>query len=232
MQTILKIIRPVNLLIAGITCVVFRIIAAGEIGEWIPFLAYVSGVVCIMIGGYLINDYVDFKTDAINKPYKTHFTNKKTYINLAVIFYALAFILGLYTATFKGYSSTSFVFGIALFLLFLYSVVLQYLPLIGNFTIGFLAVILYIPLYEGVILTPTVSGVYRIIVYYYPCSRIGKRFGRQKRRRSSTIQNVSYSCRSYCFKSIIDCLLCYFYECTFQYILGSNYYFSVNGFIH
>jgi 4-hydroxybenzoate polyprenyltransferase len=149
MMTFLKIIRPVNLLIAIIGGLLFRWISVGSFGELLPLIAYLLGVVFIMIGGYLINDYYDYKTDSINKPNKLHFANRNTYSILFSILNVVAILLSLYCAEFKGFSSVPYVFTLAIALLWMYSYLLQVLPLIGNLTIAFLVILLYIPLKDG-----------------------------------------------------------------------------------
>jgi 4-hydroxybenzoate polyprenyltransferase len=153
MKIFIQLIRPINILIALVGCVLFRWISVGSLGDAKPLTAYLLGVVFIMIAGYLINDYFDFKTDQINKPHKPRFSNRNTYTILFLVFNALALLLSFYCATFKGYSSVPFVFSLGIALLWMYSYLFQVLPLIGNLTIAFLAILLYIPLKEGFVNT-------------------------------------------------------------------------------
>jgi 4-hydroxybenzoate polyprenyltransferase len=162
MMIFLKLIRPLNLLIAILGGLLFRWISVGSLGELLPLIAYLLGVVFIMSGGYLINDYFDYKTDSINKPNKPHFANRNTYLILFSILNVVAILISLYCAEFKGFSSVPFVFTLAIALLWMYSYLLQVLPLIGNLTIAFLVILLYIPLkdgYESTALTNAFMGL-------------------------------------------------------------------------
>lgn len=158
MITFFKAIRPLNILIALLSCLLFRWISIHELGELIPLIAYLLSVFFVMSAGYLINDYFDFKTDSINKPEKKHFKNRNTYWVLFLIFNALAVLLSFICVEYEGYSSVPYIVSLAIVLLWMYSYLLQILPFIGNLTIALLVILFYIPLKEGYESTHITNG--------------------------------------------------------------------------
>lgn len=79
-SSFIQALRPINLWMAAVIMFAVRIGLLGITHTywtyWLGFSAYVFSVLCIMAFGYLINDYYDVKTDAINKPGKNIFEGK------------------------------------------------------------------------------------------------------------------------------------------------------------
>lgn len=69
----LEMVRPHNV-VAAILCVVLGLLAGSKAVGWAPGpvdVVLASAVVALVsAGGYVINDYFDFKVDSVNKPYR------------------------------------------------------------------------------------------------------------------------------------------------------------------
>lgn len=101
------------------------------------FLPYV--IISLLVGasGYLINGYLDQDIDKTNIPeYQFPLSKSQTYF-IYLFITSLAIGVGLFSFSFKF--TTAFVI-FPILSLWLYSVVLKRLPLIGNLTIAFLSI--------------------------------------------------------------------------------------------
>ena len=110
----------------------------------IEFTLFVLSIGLITSAGYLVNDILDQKTDAINHPQKQlAFSNKKLW--LLYFFINTLAILIIFALTIS--STVRWILLLAIVLLFMYSYFFQKLPLIGNISIAFLAGLLPILYY-------------------------------------------------------------------------------------
>ncbi|CUT07141.1 geranylgeranylglycerol-phosphate geranylgeranyltransferase [Candidatus Kryptonium thompsonii] len=140
---IIKIIRPSNVLISGLTISVAVLIFGGE-GFDISRLALVAGIVGILIdaGANVINDFFDVEIDRINKPHRpipSGLVSKR----FALFIYFVCTILGLLVASFLNKMAFMIVFFSSV-AIFLYSYRLKRIPLVGNFTVAFITGLAFI----------------------------------------------------------------------------------------
>ena len=115
---IIKIIRPSNVLISGLTISVAVLIFGGE-GFDILRLALMAGIVGVLIdaGANVINDFFDVEIDRINKPHRpipSGLVSKR----FALFIYFVCTILGLLVASFLNKMAFMIVFfsSVAIFL--------------------------------------------------------------------------------------------------------------------
>ncbi len=140
---VIKIIRPSNVLISGLTISVGVLILGSESFD-IFRLALVAGIVGVLIdaGANVINDFFDVEIDRINKPHRaipSGLVSKR----FALFIYFVCTISGLLFASFLN----KIAFAIAFFssvVIFLYSYVLKKIPLVGNFTVAFITGLAFI----------------------------------------------------------------------------------------
>lgn len=103
------------------------------------YFLFCLGTISTAAGGYIINDYFDIRTDAINKPKQTYipkYFSKKT----ALLLYVATTLIGISAGIYLGLSSANHNITIAFltiaFLLFLYSYKLKSIPFLGNFVVA------------------------------------------------------------------------------------------------
>lgn len=105
------------------------------------FWLLVISTLFITAGGYIINDIIDHKIDAINKPQKL-VIGKKIGGQVAIWLYILMTMLGFFIFFIiclqKGFMQLFFVYPSIVFLLVFYSYILKKVPLAGNFLIAIL----------------------------------------------------------------------------------------------
>ena len=117
------------------------------------FALLVLIVVLIAAGGYMINDYFDIKTDLINRPDKVvidrHIKASKVYKAYFII-NAIALCASFYISYRVGVASMTFLFPLAMGLLWFYSTTYKRQLLVGNILISLIVagVPLLVALYE------------------------------------------------------------------------------------
>ena len=142
MSALLKIIRPVNLLIvafAQLMTAYFLVETTGDGSSVILdpnlYLLILSTLI-LAASGYMINDYYDVKIDYVNKPQEV-IVGKNLKRRSVMFFHTILNIsgigLGMYISLKVGLVNF-----IAAFLLWLYSNSLKRLPLVGNLAVAFL----------------------------------------------------------------------------------------------
>lgn len=103
------------------------------------FALLVFIVVLIAAGGYMINDYFDVKTDLINRPDKVvvdkHIKATSVYVAYFIV-NAIALIASFYVSIRIGVISMTFLFPLAMGLLWFYSTTYKRQLLIGNILIS------------------------------------------------------------------------------------------------
>lgn len=134
---IVKIIRPSNVLIAGLT-IFFGVLIFGKGLPDLFKLALLAGIAGALIdaGGNVINDYFDVEIDKVNKPNRP-IPSGLISRGFALLIYFVLTTAGLFFASFLN----EVAFGIAffsVFVIFLYSYKLKGVPLVGNFTVAFM----------------------------------------------------------------------------------------------
>ncbi len=103
MLNYLRILRPINLIIIGLTVLVLPLLTLLTVGVgWAAFFFIVLkalNLIIIAAAGYVINDYFDQKADAINKPDEqwvgTHITGKRA-ILMHTLLSSLALIISVF----------------------------------------------------------------------------------------------------------------------------------------
>ena len=117
------------------------------------FFILSSATLLITAGGYIINDYYDIKTDAINKPNKAiveNFISKRTSIFFYVSITLIGLFLGIYISFYIDLPILSFLFVLVATTLFFYSSIFKRIALIGNITVALLIAlsIILIPIFD------------------------------------------------------------------------------------
>lgn len=152
----LKLIRPLNCLITFLTVIVASFIASENSLTFSTVLLGAIVASIIAAAGNVINDYFDIETDRIAHPDRPLVTGKIEK-HKALRFY----ILINFTAVLISYFISTLILGIVLFsflLLFLYSLTLKRIILLGNVTIAFLTGLVF--LYGGVL----VGNIYAAVI--------------------------------------------------------------------
>ncbi len=140
---IIKITRPSNVLITGLT--IFAGVLIFGSGDFnLLKLALIAGIAGALIdaGGNIINDFFDVEIDRINKPERpipSGLIKRKS----ALLIYFLTTILGLALTLFLNKLACVIAF-ISTIIIFLYSFRLKQIPLFGNFTIAFMTGLAFI----------------------------------------------------------------------------------------
>lgn len=140
--SIIKLIRPLNCLIAFATVLAAGLIASlNEVNYLIIILAGATAFLSTSAGNS-INDYFDIETDRINRPQRPLPSGLLTKYEV-IFFYIILTILSLITSSFINQVAFAITLGASL-LMFVYSYILKKLPLIGNVTVSFLTGIAFI----------------------------------------------------------------------------------------
>ena len=162
MKHILRLIRFPNLLIIALTmgliryCIIQPIFIRYYIDLEFPtvlFVLLVLTVVLIAAAGYMINDYFDVKTDLVNRPNEVvinkHIKASKVYIAYFVI-NLVALCISFYLSIKVGVVSMTFLFPLAMGLLWFYSTTYKRQLLMGNILVSIIiaGVPLLVALYE------------------------------------------------------------------------------------
>ena len=142
MSALLKISRPVNLLIlafAQLMTAYFLVETTGDGSSVLLdpnlYLLIISTLI-LAASGYMINDYYDVKIDYVNKPQEV-IVGKNLKRRSVMFFHTILNILGIGLGMYISLKVGLINF-IAAFLLWLYSNSLKRLPLVGNLTVAFL----------------------------------------------------------------------------------------------
>ncbi|MBK6731741.1 MAG: geranylgeranylglycerol-phosphate geranylgeranyltransferase [Bacteroidetes bacterium] len=149
----IQMMRPANLLILGVTMYfINQFILLPVFDKYglyftlnsFQFFLLVLSTLLICAGGYIINDYYDVESDAINKPHR-HFIGKSISTIQALRGYWLltgvGVLLGLFLAIKVGNIRLVTIHGIAALLLYFYSASYKRMPLLGNVVVALLIAI-------------------------------------------------------------------------------------------
>lgn len=138
----LKLIRPLNCLIALASVIAAGLIASvNEINYLIIILAGTTAFFSTSAGNS-INDYFDIETDKINRPERPVPSGLLTKFEV-IYFYIIMTIFSLVLSSFINQIAFAITLGASL-LIFVYSLILKKLPLIGNIAVSFLTGIAFI----------------------------------------------------------------------------------------
>lgn len=113
------------------------------------YLFFYIGCLLITASGNILNDYLDKKIDLINKPNKIfvqHFSNNKLKL-IYIIFNFLGLFSGFYFYLITNNLQIFIIQFICIFLLFIYSIYLKKIFLLGNLCIAILSATIFVYLY-------------------------------------------------------------------------------------
>ncbi len=163
----IQLIRPLNVLIAGISIFIGGAVT-GTISPLLNLiLASVSGML-ITGGANSINDYFDVDIDRINKPQRPLPRNAVSLEN-AFIFSIVLFVAGIIPAFFINFPSIV-IASLSAILLFFYSRNLKRTVLAGNITVAFMTGLAFI--YGGMALGhPQNAFIVGIFAFFYHLGR-------------------------------------------------------------
>ena len=155
----LSIIRPINIAISLLSIiVVMQILMIFDLYQYILISTVIS---CYMSAGYILNDFLDIKIDAINKPNRV--LVQKTISPYILIFtISSLFLLGSITAFFLPPLSTYIAVYIALPCIILYELFFKKIALIGNIIISILIGLVFI--FTEAAVTQSIGVTYKIMI--------------------------------------------------------------------
>ena len=150
MIPVIKIVRPVNLLIIALTMYGSKLFISKQInveinGYPIAFLLLVVSTLFIAAAGNIINDYFDVKADRINKPNRL-IINKSLKSRWAIVLHWIFNFIGFFMAIVLAIHFKSLWFVLihlaSINLLWFYSLFLKKKAVLGNLVIGFLTALI------------------------------------------------------------------------------------------
>ncbi len=141
-----KIIRPVNLLLIGLTQFLIKYTLFEQVNiplalDDFQFALVVLATVFIAAGGNIINDIYDLAIDRINKPKKVYIgksISETAAYNSYIIITSLGVLLGFYVANSIGKPGLAGMFVICAALLYFYASFLKSMLILGNILIAVL----------------------------------------------------------------------------------------------
>lgn len=143
MLALIKVSRPLNLLIVGLTQALFYFLFFVPLSTFHSLCLYsnrllfpfVLVTVIITACGYYINDYFDFNSDLLNQK-KNRLSRRTDYLYLYFSLFIIGFILSVWIAFQIQRPNLALIYIGANILLFLYSTSFKKKPLIGNMTVA------------------------------------------------------------------------------------------------
>jgi geranylgeranylglycerol-phosphate geranylgeranyltransferase len=163
---IIKISRPLNILIVFFTVIVAGFICSERdkiIAETI--LAGLSASL-IAAGGYVINDYFDVKIDKVNRPERP-LASGEISVKPAIIYYCITSIIGLSLSILINFTAF-FIALLTVILLFIYSLKIKTIPLLGNLSVAALTGLTFI--YGGIsvnnISAALIPAIYALLINF------------------------------------------------------------------
>ena len=147
----IMIIRPLNVLLGGLTILISSLIIKYE-GPAISVILPVFVVMFFTIGANTLNDYFDYEIDKINRPDRA-ISSGLVLRNQALILSLLFFIIGVLIALRLNKDSQLLSIGVSLPLIIAYNVKLKNYPLIGNIIVSLILAMSFI--YAGLVFKKT-----------------------------------------------------------------------------
>ncbi len=136
----LKVIRPVNAVVSGLTAALAVLIATGRLDGPVPLL--IAVVILITGAGNVINDYFDYRIDQVNRPDRP--IPSGTVSLSGARRYALLLFVGGVLLSFGTTLLCALLAVLNALLLVLYAARLKAVPLVGNLTVSYLAASIFI----------------------------------------------------------------------------------------
>lgn len=146
MLAIIKIVRPLNILITFLVVIVAAFICSNEKTLTEKILLAAISASFIAASGNIVNDIFDYNIDLINRSNRPLPANEMT-INFAIFLYLFFTCLGLIFAQQVSWESFFIAVFVSLILL-LYSFLLKQIPLLGNIAVSVCTALAFI--YGGV----------------------------------------------------------------------------------
>jgi geranylgeranylglycerol-phosphate geranylgeranyltransferase len=137
---IIRILRPVNSIVAGLAAMLAFFIATGSL--IMTTLLLFPAVFCITAAGNVVNDWYDVEIDAVNRPDRPLISGEVS-MDTARLMAFLLFLTGIIISIF----TTPLCLAIALintFLLVLYAARLKKVAFIGNMTVSYLSASIFL----------------------------------------------------------------------------------------
>ena len=147
----IMIIRPLNVLLGGLTILISSLIIKYE-GPAISVILPVFVVMFFTIGANTLNDYFDYEIDKINRPDRA-ISSGLVLRNQALILSLFFFIIGVLIALRLNKDSQLLSIGVSLPLIIAYNVKLKNYPLIGNIIVSLILAMSFI--YAGLVFKKT-----------------------------------------------------------------------------
>jgi len=147
----IMIIRPLNVLLGGLTILISSLIIKYE-GPAISVILPVFVVMFFTMGANTLNDYFDYEIDKINRPDRA-ISSGLVLRNQALILSLLFFIIGVLIALRLNKDSQLLSIGVSLPLIIAYNVKLKNYPLIGNIIVSLILAMSFI--YAGLVFKKT-----------------------------------------------------------------------------
>jgi geranylgeranylglycerol-phosphate geranylgeranyltransferase len=142
LTAILKITRPLNLLITFTSVIVAVIICQPNSVPVLSVILAAFAASFVMASGNIINDIYDIGIDKINRPLRPLPSEKLT-LNEAYSLYISSVILSIFISVFLNEVALAIVL-FSIVLLFLYSKYIKRIPIFGNVTVAFLTGLVFI----------------------------------------------------------------------------------------
>ncbi len=142
----IKISRPLNIFIIFLTVLVAGFLCSEN--NIIIFNTFLAGISASLIAaaGYVINDYFDIKIDKINRPERP-LASGEISVKSAIIYYSITSIIGLSLSVLISYTAF-FIALLTVILLFIYSLKIKNILLLGNLSVAALTGLTFI--YGGI----------------------------------------------------------------------------------
>ena len=147
----IMIIRPLNVLLGGLTILISSLIIKYE-GPAISVILPVFVVMFFTMGANTLNDYFDYEIDKINRPDRA-ISSGLVLRNQALILSLFFFIIGVLIALRLNKDSQLLSIGVSLPLIIAYNVKLKNYPLIGNIIVSLILAMSFI--YAGLVFKKT-----------------------------------------------------------------------------
>lgn len=162
LTAIVKITRPINLLITFISVIVTAIICKPNSFPLIEIILAAFTASFVMASGNIINDIYDIEIDKINRPERPLPSNKITIVQAYSIYISLVFI-SIFISIFLNEEALVIVLP-SILLLFFYSKYLKRIPLVGNIVVAFLTGLVFI--FGGVVVgNPSAAIVLAVFAF-------------------------------------------------------------------
>ena len=145
--SVIKIIRPLNVISSGIA-ILFSSQIAGYQGSTSNVLLAILVVIFFTIGANVLNDYFDYETDRVNRPDRAIIAGDVTRIQ-ALYISIFSFLAGVFLSLQLNFNSQILSIFVSLPLLIFYNAQAKNYPLVGNVIVALILGLSFI--YAGIV---------------------------------------------------------------------------------